>query len=123
MADTAKEPLRAVKGMNDILPASVPRTWSTGSPLADTIATTGPGPAPARLAPGGALLLEMYESHLEALPALCLAAGFAALPRRSIPPPPSRPAPPAASGSASMMRESWRAATFASCQARMRFTK
>jgi release factor glutamine methyltransferase len=33
--------------------------------------------APRWLAPGGALLLEMHESHLEALPALCLAAGFA----------------------------------------------
>ncbi len=33
--------------------------------------------APAWLAPGGTLLLEMHESHLEALPALCLAAGFA----------------------------------------------
>lgn len=34
--------------------------------------------APRWLSPGGALLLEMHESHLEALPALCLAAGFAA---------------------------------------------
>lgn len=33
--------------------------------------------APARLATGGLLLLEMHESHLESLPALCLAAGFA----------------------------------------------
>ena len=33
--------------------------------------------APGWLAPGGALLLEMHETHLEALPALCLAAGFA----------------------------------------------
>ncbi len=33
--------------------------------------------APRWLAPGGQLLLEMHESHLEALPALCLAAGFA----------------------------------------------
>jgi release factor glutamine methyltransferase len=32
--------------------------------------------APRWLAPGGTLLLEMHESHLEALPALCLAAGF-----------------------------------------------
>jgi release factor glutamine methyltransferase len=41
--------------------------------------------APARLAPGGTLLLEMHESHLESLPALCLAAGFAsAEPRRDL---------------------------------------
>jgi release factor glutamine methyltransferase len=32
--------------------------------------------APARLAPGGTLVVEMHESHLDALPALCLAAGF-----------------------------------------------
>jgi release factor glutamine methyltransferase len=32
--------------------------------------------APARLAPGGTLVVEMHESHAEALPALCLAAGF-----------------------------------------------
>jgi release factor glutamine methyltransferase len=32
--------------------------------------------APRWLAPGGALLLEMHETHLEALPALCRAAGF-----------------------------------------------
>ena len=34
--------------------------------------------APGWLAPGGVLLLEMHESHLESLPALCRAAGFAA---------------------------------------------
>jgi release factor glutamine methyltransferase len=33
--------------------------------------------APALLAPGGALVLEMHESHGEAVPALCRAAGFA----------------------------------------------
>jgi len=33
--------------------------------------------APARLRPGGTLVVEMHESHVEALPALCLAAGFA----------------------------------------------
>jgi release factor glutamine methyltransferase len=33
--------------------------------------------APARLKAGGLLLLEMHESHLELLPALCRAAGFA----------------------------------------------
>ncbi len=32
--------------------------------------------APRWLAPGGVLLLEMHESHLEPLPALCRAAGF-----------------------------------------------
>jgi release factor glutamine methyltransferase len=33
--------------------------------------------APSRLRPGGTLCLEMHESHLETLPALCRAAGFA----------------------------------------------
>jgi release factor glutamine methyltransferase len=33
--------------------------------------------APARLRPGGALVLEMHESHLDALPAICLESGFA----------------------------------------------
>jgi release factor glutamine methyltransferase len=33
--------------------------------------------APRWLTPGGVLLLEMHESHLESLPALCRAAGFA----------------------------------------------
>jgi release factor glutamine methyltransferase len=33
--------------------------------------------APARLRPGGALVVEMHESHAVPLPALCLAAGFA----------------------------------------------
>jgi release factor glutamine methyltransferase len=33
--------------------------------------------APAHLAPGGVLCLEMHESHVETLPALCRAAGFA----------------------------------------------
>lgn len=33
--------------------------------------------APRWLSPGGTLLLEMHESHLESLPALCRAAGFA----------------------------------------------
>jgi len=32
--------------------------------------------APARLAPGGVLLVEMHESHAERVPALCLTAGF-----------------------------------------------
>lgn len=32
--------------------------------------------APARLVPGGTLVVEMHETHAEALPALCLAAGF-----------------------------------------------
>lgn len=32
--------------------------------------------AAARLRPGGALVVEMHESHLEALPALCLELGF-----------------------------------------------
>jgi release factor glutamine methyltransferase len=34
------------------------------------------GGAPARLAPGGTLCLEMHESHAEVLPRLCLEAGF-----------------------------------------------
>ena len=33
--------------------------------------------APAWLKSGGALVLEMHESHLESLPLLCLKAGFA----------------------------------------------
>jgi release factor glutamine methyltransferase len=33
--------------------------------------------APARLRPGGALVLEMHESHLDALPSICLECGFA----------------------------------------------
>ena len=33
--------------------------------------------APARLRPGGALVIEMHETHAEILPALCLAAGVA----------------------------------------------
>jgi len=33
--------------------------------------------APSRLEPGGVLVLEMHEAHLESLPALCRAAGFA----------------------------------------------
>jgi len=33
--------------------------------------------APARLRPGGALVIEMHETHVATLPALCLAAGFA----------------------------------------------
>ena len=33
--------------------------------------------APVRLRPGGALVVEMHETHAEILPALCLAAGFA----------------------------------------------
>jgi release factor glutamine methyltransferase len=33
--------------------------------------------APARLLPGGALIVEMHEGHLDALPRLCLEAGFA----------------------------------------------
>ncbi|WP_242342097.1 peptide chain release factor N(5)-glutamine methyltransferase [Anaeromyxobacter terrae] len=32
--------------------------------------------APARLVPGGTLLLEMHERHLDELPSLCLQAGF-----------------------------------------------
>jgi release factor glutamine methyltransferase len=32
--------------------------------------------APARLAPGGTLVVEMHERHVDVLPALCLAAGF-----------------------------------------------
>jgi len=33
--------------------------------------------APARLLPGGTLVLEMHEDHLDALPRICLEAGFA----------------------------------------------
>jgi len=61
--------------------------------------------APRFLTPGGALLLEMHETHLDSLPALCRAAGFATaearrdlagLPRLTVArlaaPPPSAPA-------------------------------
>jgi release factor glutamine methyltransferase len=41
--------------------------------------------APARLRPGGALVLEMHESHLHELPAICLRSGFErAEPRRDL---------------------------------------
>ncbi|HSN15829.1 MAG TPA: peptide chain release factor N(5)-glutamine methyltransferase [Anaeromyxobacteraceae bacterium] len=41
--------------------------------------------APRHLAPGGALVLEMHESHAEPLPRLCLEAGFAgAEPRKDL---------------------------------------
>ncbi|HEU4384692.1 MAG TPA: peptide chain release factor N(5)-glutamine methyltransferase [Anaeromyxobacteraceae bacterium] len=41
--------------------------------------------APARLAPGGTLVMEMHESHAESLPRLCLEAGFeSAEPRRDL---------------------------------------
>jgi release factor glutamine methyltransferase len=39
---------------------------------------------PRFLTPGGTLLLEMHESHSEALPALCRQAGFAAEPRKDL---------------------------------------
>ena len=39
--------------------------------------------APAWLRPGGALVLEMHESHCDALPALCLDRGFARVEARS----------------------------------------
>lgn len=64
--------------------------------------------APRWLAPGGQLMLEMHESHLETLPALCRAAGFATaearrdlagLPRLTVarlPAPPMAAAPPPA---------------------------
>lgn len=39
--------------------------------------------APSRLAPGGSLLVEMHESHAEAVPRLCLEAGLAFAEARS----------------------------------------
>jgi release factor glutamine methyltransferase len=38
--------------------------------------------APARLAPGGSLVVEMHESHAGALPALCRDAGLVAVEAR-----------------------------------------
>jgi release factor glutamine methyltransferase len=40
--------------------------------------------APARLRPGGILCLEMHESHLETLPALCRSVGLQAVARRDL---------------------------------------
>jgi release factor glutamine methyltransferase len=54
-----------------------PRLALDGGPDGLTILRRIVAGAPGWLAPGGTLLLEMHESHLEALPALCRAAGFA----------------------------------------------
>jgi release factor glutamine methyltransferase len=63
-----------------LLPAEVrrePRVALDGGPDGLAVLRRLVRAAPAFLSPGGALLLEMHESHLEALPALCRSAGFA----------------------------------------------
>lgn len=62
------------------LPAEVqrePRAALDGGPDGLSLIRTIVAGAPERLLPGGALVVEMHERHLEALPRLCLAAGFA----------------------------------------------
>ncbi len=62
------------------LPAEVrrePRGALDGGPDGLSLLRRIVAGAPERLVAGGALILEMHEGHLEALPRLCLAAGFA----------------------------------------------
>ena len=59
--EVRREPLLALDGGDDGL--AISRRIAAG--------------APARLRPGGALVLEMHESHLDALPSICLECGFA----------------------------------------------
>ncbi|HSN92292.1 MAG TPA: peptide chain release factor N(5)-glutamine methyltransferase [Anaeromyxobacteraceae bacterium] len=53
-----------------------PRLALDGGPDGLALARRIVALAPARLAPGGTLVLEMHETHREALPRLCLEAGF-----------------------------------------------
>jgi release factor glutamine methyltransferase len=53
-----------------------PRGALDGGPDGLTLIRTIVAGAPERLLPGGALVVEMHERHLEVLPRLCLAAGF-----------------------------------------------
>lgn len=53
-----------------------PRAALDGGPDGLSLIRTIVAGAPERLLPGGALVVEMHERHLEALPRLCLAAGF-----------------------------------------------
>ncbi len=54
-----------------------PRLALDGGPDGLSILARVVGGAPGRLHPGGALLAEMHEAHLDALPRLCREAGFA----------------------------------------------
>ena len=54
-----------------------PRLAIDGGPDGLAISRRIVAQAPVWLRPGGALVLEMHESHLDALPALCLDCGFA----------------------------------------------
>jgi release factor glutamine methyltransferase len=67
-------------GELDRLPREVrrePRLALDGGPDGLAVLRRVVAGAPAVLAPGGTLALEMHESHQAALPALCLGAGFA----------------------------------------------
>jgi release factor glutamine methyltransferase len=55
-----------------------PRLALDGGPDGLALARRIAAAAPGWLLPGGTLAVEMHESHAQALPALCLAAGFAA---------------------------------------------
>jgi release factor glutamine methyltransferase len=68
------------RGELDTLPPEVrrePRLALDGGDDGLAISRRVVAGAPARLRPGGALVLEMHESHLDALPAICLGYGFA----------------------------------------------
>ena len=68
------------RGELDTLPPEVrrePRLALDGGPDGLELSRRIAAGAPARLRPGGALVLEMHESHLDALPKLCLECGFA----------------------------------------------
>ncbi|ACL63752.1 modification methylase, HemK family [Anaeromyxobacter dehalogenans 2CP-1] len=68
------------RGELDTLPREVrrePRLALDGGPDGLSLLRRIVEGAPARLAPGGTLVLEMHEGHLELLPRLCRDAGFA----------------------------------------------
>jgi release factor glutamine methyltransferase len=68
------------RGELDTLPGEVrrePRLALDGGEDGLAISRRIVAGAPPRLRPGGALVLEMHESHLDALPAICLECGFA----------------------------------------------
>ncbi len=68
------------RGELDTLPPEVrrePRLALDGGEDGLAISRRIAAGAPSRLRPGGALVLEMHESHLDALPAICLECGFA----------------------------------------------
>ncbi len=68
------------RGELDTLPPEVrrePRLALDGGDDGLAISRRIAAGAPSRLRPGGALVLEMHESHLDALPSICLECGFA----------------------------------------------